>query len=306
MKTNEFMKVSITAILIAFALTAEAQWSTPDAQGRIYYNGNVGIGPVIPTFGKLQVSQTADGSDQGIAVLNSSGVRAMRLWADANNSYVYSGASGQANLILNGSGNVGIGTLSPDYKLHIVDGNGGAQLKFQRGIGIATIAQGNNVNNLYIDASAGLMLNYNGGNVGIGAVTPWHKLHVVGTAGDSNTGVVRIEAAGSNANLRIGMNTDYAWIQSHNSRPLYLNELGNNTILNALGGNVGIGTASPTANLDISGDNADLSILKLRNATWACNQRTAIEFWNGGLKFSYKQDCLPNGWVWSRGRSSYI
>ncbi len=32
-------------------------------------------------------------------------------------------------------------------------------------------------------------------------------------------------------------------------------------------------------------DNAqNLSILKLKNTTWVCNQTTALEFWNGGLK----------------------
>ena len=49
-------------------------------------------------------------------------------------------------------------------------------------------------------------------------------------------------------------------------------------------GNVGIGTANPSAKLDISGINTDLPILKLRNSKWACNQRTSIEFWNGGAK----------------------
>jgi hypothetical protein len=36
--------------------------------------------------------------------------------------------------------------------------------------------------------------------------------------------------------------------------------------------------------LDISNTNADLSILKLKNAAWAGNMRTGIEFWNGGQK----------------------
>jgi len=49
-------------------------------------------------------------------------------------------------------------------------------------------------------------------------------------------------------------------------------------------GNVGIGTTNPSAKLDITGISTDLPILKLRNSKWACNQRTSIEFWNGGLK----------------------
>ncbi|MCA6381037.1 MAG: hypothetical protein IM613_06790 [Cytophagales bacterium] len=51
--------------------------------------------------------------------------------------------------------------------------------------------------------------------------------------------------------------------------------------LRVTSGNVGIGTASPLSKLDVSASNFDLSILALRNSAWACNQRTAIEFWNG-------------------------
>ena len=49
-------------------------------------------------------------------------------------------------------------------------------------------------------------------------------------------------------------------------------------------GYVGLGTTAPTSKLDVSDSNSDLAILKLRNSAWACNQRTGIEFWNGGNK----------------------
>jgi hypothetical protein len=81
--------------------------------------GNVGIGEVNPTLGRLQLNQSSDASDKGIAILNSTGVRGMRLWTDPANSYVYSGVTGQANLILNGTGNVGIGTSNPTQKLTV-------------------------------------------------------------------------------------------------------------------------------------------------------------------------------------------
>lgn len=82
-------------------------------------NGYVGIGTSNPSMGRLQVNQSIDNSDNGVSVLNSTGVRAVRLWTDTNNSYLYSGVTGQASLILNNTGNVGIGTTTPQNKLDV-------------------------------------------------------------------------------------------------------------------------------------------------------------------------------------------
>lgn len=92
---------------------------------------------------------------------------------------------------------------------------------------------------------------YTIGSVGIGT-TPWNKLHVLGPKGDENTGIVRIDGVDANASLRIGINTEYAWIQSHNSKPLYINDLGNNTFINAQDGNVAIGTHTPDVNAKLT------------------------------------------------------
>jgi hypothetical protein len=123
----------------------------------------------------------------------------------------------------------------------------------------------------------------NSGNVGIGTLTPWNKLQVWGGLGDSNTGIVRLDASGANASLRIGVNTDYSWIQSHGSRPLYVNELGNNTILNLLGGNVGIGTPSPSHALTIS-TNAQ-EVLKLNSPSHAILDVNSGAGFNSYVKF---------------------
>ena len=47
------------------------------------------------------------------------------------------------------------------------------------------------------------------------------------------------------SNLRLGYEQNYSWIQSHGSKPLAINPLGNN---------VGIGTDNPNAKLEVNGD----------------------------------------------------
>ncbi|MBU0656038.1 MAG: hypothetical protein KJ914_13040 [Gammaproteobacteria bacterium] len=81
---------------------------------------------------------------------------------------------------------------------------------------------------------------------------PRAKLHIVDTPKDSNGNIVIIGDTNS-SNLRLGYHKDYTWIQSHGLKPLFINELGNNTIINKTNGNVGIGTNSPLYKLDVHG-----------------------------------------------------
>ena len=87
------------------------------------------------------------------------------------------------------------------------------------------------------------------GNLGIGTTNPGTKLVIEGANDAAGTGVVEIKTTGTN--LKIGGNTTYSWIQSHSSKPLYINQLGNNVILNLGGGRVGIGTDSPSDKLSV-------------------------------------------------------
>jgi len=83
--------------------------------------GNVGIGTTNPIYGKLQITQSVDGDFfGGLGVVDSTLAHGTYLFADSTKSYLYSG-NGTGALILNTTGNVGIGTTSPIAKLHVYE-----------------------------------------------------------------------------------------------------------------------------------------------------------------------------------------
>ena len=76
--------------------------------------------------------------------------------------------------------------------------------------------------------------------IGIGTTAPGAPLEVRGTSAAyaSNAGSLALTTAGSTTGLRFGVDdSKYSWISSFNSLPLYIDTGGNNTILNATGGN---------------------------------------------------------------------
>jgi hypothetical protein len=183
-------------------------------------------------------------------------------------------------------GNVGIGTTTPDYRLHIKDGVGGAQLKFQRGTGLATIVQDNNVNNLYLDAAAGLLLNTQvAGNVGIGITAPTDKLHIDGD----------IRLKGSSRKLIVGSEgspNDYLLLQDVGSGTAALQWVQDGAAkfsIDGVTGNVGIGPASPLGKLHVADGNGGDQI-RLSRGTGAVrfaqdmNQDNLYLFNNDGSK----------------------
>ena len=69
----------------------------------------------------------------------------------------------------------------------------------------------------------------------------------VKSADVAEDGVGSIGIQSPNSALRIGGTSGRSWIQSHGSQPLYINKLGNNVILNADAGDVGIGLTNPSS-----------------------------------------------------------
>jgi hypothetical protein len=103
-----------------------------------------------------------------------------------------------------------------------------------------------------------IYLNPSFGQTGIGTTAPVNKLHIEATTADpassgtSANGNLRLSGTGASHVLDFGLSSSstYSWLQAR-SKSAYGTYY--NLVLNPNGGNVGIGTSSPTAKLNIAG-----------------------------------------------------
>jgi hypothetical protein len=204
-------------------------------------------------------------------------------------------------MTMKNNGYVGIGTSTPTYKLVV-----GGDVDYSSGIGTnaifvqdanypAVVVGVDNQNYGYIkwDVSGGYLSiatkeNYANqdntliiktGNVGIGTTGPKAKLEVAAsvngnpvTSGSSQTnGALRVRGSATNV-LDIGQQSasPYAmWMQVCESTSLGVSYP---LVINPNGGNVGIGTTSPTGNLTVESAGNQFHI--------RANTATAGEYWN--------------------------
>lgn len=151
-----------------------------------------------------------------------------------------------------GTGKIGLSTTAPTAKLHIQQNSSEDALRIED--------EDTDTTPLVVNAE---------GNVGIGTPNPSQKLDVQGnTAIAGSLSVVNTNQTASGntlvlgptdqANLRLGYHQNYTWVQSHHSKPLAINPLGNH---------VGIGTDDPKVALDVKGETAIAGPLTVTEAT---------------------------------------
>lgn len=87
--------------------------------GKLIVSGNGAPSDI----GLIQLRQATNTSSSGLFFQDSTASTNVRIWADANNAYIYTGSTGSGKLVLNaGGGVVGIGTSTPStsYALDVV------------------------------------------------------------------------------------------------------------------------------------------------------------------------------------------
>ena len=178
-------------------------------------------------------------------------------------AFVTYGTGWGERMVIDGSGNVGIGTTNPETSLTIENASGGAASTTYSttaananlhlsaigvpyynhlfmGIGSATYAwiQSQHGNSI----AQNLALNPIGGNVGIGTTSPQQKLDVIGRVRASyNTSNYYEIGASSAGGFVVGKSGGVETVNIRTYGDSHFN-----------GGNVGIGTTSPGAKLHIS------------------------------------------------------
>jgi hypothetical protein len=179
------------------------------------------------------------------------------------------------------SGNVGIGTTSPSRILELSQGE--PYLRFNPTSVAGAYLIGAADGKLYITPESTYVatMTFSSGNVGIGTTSPSYKLHVAGNGAFTGISVTNPDTSGTFNRSSIDVSSNQislaftawgqgsvragtAWLQTVNNYPLVLGVNDFEVIRLATSGNVGIGTTSPGAKLDVSaGTNLNLGIQQL-------------------------------------------
>jgi len=135
-------------------------------------SGYVGIGTTNPGY---KLSFGTLGGNQSIALYDDGNANNFYGFGAGNSMLKFYSASAAASpeMVITSTGNVGIGTTSPNYKLEV---SGDALISTRLGIGSTNILYSLNVGN-----TANFTNLFASGNVGIGTTAPTYKLELVGS-----------------------------------------------------------------------------------------------------------------------------
>ena len=297
---NDFRINQVTSGTLGF-------WTNNQERLRITSSGLVGVGTSTPES-SLHVSGAAkvsSGADSGGYQVRYSGAnsssRSWRLTNDINaygdfdiqQSTTQTGSTFASRLYISASGSVGVGTTSPTGIFEACGsssyfrpaGAAGTFLQITAGAANGDVTLNASANSggyppLVFSTGGGEKVRIDSsGRLGIGDSAPTQLLTIFNpssgnpaTSGSTQaSGAFRIRASGTTGVLDFGIGAGGTkqWIQSTDSGALNNNY---SLLLNPNGGNVGIGTTSPSTTLDIAGatgSSTTANLLTLRNQSAA-------------------------------------
>jgi hypothetical protein len=174
--------------------------------------------------------------------------------------------AGSQKMVIESSGNVGIGTTNPSHKLDVyTNTDNGYVASFSQdnatgwGVLIDTDGVSNNDPALWVkNATSTVLWAAQSGNVGIGTTSPVANLHVNSSTTES---VLQLTTSTSGAlisdGLRIAMIGNVAAFLLRESADMWFATSNTERLRITSTGNVGIGTTDPIGNLNINGGTGD-------------------------------------------------
>ena len=296
--------VKINAYTVGGAVTAQSTDLAFDVglsgtlveRMRITSGGNVGIGTASPFTVTNQTSLTLDGVNASRLDMFSGGVRRAGFYADSGISNLGSvtaipltfSTSNTERMRITSGGSVGIGTTSPNSRLHVVSAVGGAgntlptnatAIFDQTGNNLISISGGSaneagifmprgtaayysgvfrsDTNLLFRNNDAEAMRITSGGNVGIGTPSPTNFVPFgygvnVEASGGRGGGFV---SSNSDSTVKMVMHVDgsagLGQLKTLTNHALMFATNDTERMRITSGGNVGIGTTSPSAKLQV-------------------------------------------------------